>query len=91
MATQFDERWVSLQINAGANQNIAPQPTRIFLWAEFETNFAHKLAWKSVGNFYHHLPRKMSVRFLPSFTRKIYLQKHRHFDNVKPHQITDTF
>lgn len=70
MATQFDESWVSLQINAGANQNIAPQPTSIFWWAEFETNFAHKLAWKPVGNFYHNLPRKMSVRFLPSLQGK---------------------
>ena len=30
MATQFDERWVSLQINAVANQNIAPQPQVFF-------------------------------------------------------------
>lgn len=70
MATQFDERWVSLQINAGAIQNIAHSQKEFFWWAEFEKNFAHKLAWKSVGNFYHNLPRKMSVRFLPSLQGK---------------------
>ena len=75
MATQFDERWVSLQINAGANQNIAHSQQVFFWWAEFETNFAHKLAWKRVGNFLPPFTRKNVSAILDEFTRKIYLQK----------------